>query len=128
MKHMDFNQSTELPRYSYTRSPVNARAFLILLQESAHDKAEPVGDYTVLDKDEDILLAEKKVMNLISLLNEKPGKVIQLDGVEGRTHYNVISHPEETEELKVIFYTQKREGVSTENALFRVKSDEAIWN
>ncbi len=128
MKHMDFNQSTELPRYSYARSPVNERAFLILLQENAQDNAEPVGDYTVLDRDEDILLAEKKVMNLISLLNEKPGKVIQLDGVEGRTHYNVISNPQETEELKVIFYTQKREGVSTENALFRVKSDETIWN
>ena len=125
---MDFNESTELPRYSYTRSPVNERAFLIMLQEDAHDKAEPVGDYTVLDREEDLAVSEKKVMNLINLLNEKPGKVIQIEDAEGRTHYNVISNPEESEELKVMFYTQKGEGVSAENALFRVQSDDTIWN
>lgn len=128
MKHMDFNESTELPRYSYTRSPVNERAFLIMLQEDVHDTAEPVGDYTVLDREEDLTVSEKKVMNLISLLNEKPGKLIQVDEADGRTHFQVISNPEVTEELKVMFYTQKGEGVSKENALFRVKSDDKIWN
>lgn len=128
MKHMDFNESTELPRYSYTRSPVNERAFLIMLQEDAHDTAEPVGDYTVLDREEDLAVSEKKVMNLINLLNEKPGKTIQIEGVKGRTHFQILSNPEESEELKVMFYTQKGKGTSEENALFRVQSDDKIWN
>lgn len=130
MKNNEFNETTKFTRYSYTRSPVNERAFMILLREEADEAGEPVGDYTVLDKDEDLALSEKKVMNIVTMLNEKPGKVIRVEdeSAEGLMHYQVIGEPDAENDLKVMFYIQKGEGVSVENALFRVKNDDAIWN
>lgn len=129
MKLNEFNETTKLTRYSYAPSPVHPRAFLILKKDNILDDPRPVGDYTVLDKEEDMGLAEKKVINLISLLNEKPGKVIHVgDKDGGRMLFHVISERDEENKLKVMFYVNKGEGTSKEHALFRVEHDEQIWN
>lgn len=124
MKTQDFNQSTLIPRYSYTRSPVNERAFLILERDDVLGDPQPVGDYTVLDREEDLLLSEKKVINLVSLLNGKDGKVIQLgEETKCRTFYKVVGEKDSENKSRIMFYTQKNEGVSKENALFRIEGD-----
>lgn len=129
MNREEFNETTKFARYSYQRSPVNERAFMILLREDGAQTPEPVGDYTVLDQDEDLSLSEKKIINIITMLNEKPGKMISLSGeADGRVQYQVLSEPNAENDLKVLFYSQKGEGVSAESALFRVRNDDTIWN
>ncbi len=120
----DFNAEASNPRFTYRKSPVQDRAFMIMKLTDAEPVA--VGDYTVLDKSEDIELTEKKVMNLVSLLNGRK-KLMQL-GHETRSRilYNVVSECDDDGKMRVIFYQLGQEGVSVENALFRLETTEYV--
>lgn len=130
MQTQDFNAESRAPLYAYQRSPVNERAFLIVKKDEAATEPVPVGDYTVLDKEEDLSLSEKKVMNLISLLNGRK-RLMQLGHeTNSRILYNVVSERDEENKTKVLFYKLAERGVSIENALFRLEAEEAenVWN
>ena len=128
MQTQDFNAEGAIGQFAYQRSPVNERAFLILKKQDEIKEPIPVGDYTVLDKEEDILLAEKKVTNLVALLNGRK-RLMQLGHeTQSRILYNIVSEKDEDDKMKVMFYELKKQGVSTENALFRMNSDEEILN
>jgi len=123
MQTQDFNAESAAPLFGYERSPVNERAFLIVKKEDQNPV--PVGDYTVLDKDEDIALAEKKVMNLVSLLNGRKRLMELGHETKSRILYQIVSERDEENKTKVLFYHLGREGVSKENALFRLEAEEA---
>jgi len=123
MQTQDFNSESAVPLYGYERSPVNERAFLIVKKEDQNPV--PVGDYTVLDKEEDIGLAEKKVMNLVSLLNGRKRLMELGHETKSRVLYQIVSERDEENKTKVLFYHLGREGVSKENALFRLEAEEA---
>lgn len=125
MQTQDFNAEGAIGKYAYQRSPVNERAFLILKKQDAAQEAVPVGDYTVLDKEEDIGLAEKKVTNLVSLLNGRKRLMELGHETNSRILYNIVSEKDEENKMKVLFYKLEEQGVSKENALFRLESDEA---
>ena len=125
MQTQDFNSESRAPLYAYTRSPVNERAFLILKKEEAAPEPIPVGDYTVLDRDEDISLAEKKVMNLVSLLNGRKRLMDLGHETKSRILYHIVSEKDEENKTKVLFYKLEQKGVSKENALFRFECEEA---
>lgn len=130
MQTQDFNTESKAPIYAYQRSPVNERAFLIVKKPNPAKDPIPVGDYTVLDKEEDIALAEKKVMNLVSLLNGRK-RLMQLGHeTNSRILYNILSECDEENKTKVLFYKLENKGVSKENALFRLEAQEAenVWN
>ena len=128
MDTQDFNQGAKLPRYSYTPSPVQERAFLILRRENIEQEPVPVGDYMVLDTQEDLSLSEKKVMNLVSSLNGKETLVPLGEGTSSRTLFHLVTDRDEEDKAKIIFYQLEEEGVSKENALFRIENDDTIWN
>ena len=123
MQMQEFNTEGAAPLYAYERSPVNERAFLIVKKEETAER--PVGDYTVLDKEEDISLAEKKVMNLVSLLNGRKRLMELGHETQSRILYQIVSEKDEENKTKVLFYQLGREGVSKENALFRLEAEEA---
>jgi len=123
MQTQDFNSESAVPLYGYERSPVNERAFLIVKKEDQNPVL--VGDYTVLDKEEDIALAEKKVMNLVSLLNGRKRLMELGHETKSRVLYQIVSERDEENKTKVLFYHLGREGVSKENALFRLEAKEA---
>ena len=128
MQTQDFNAESRAPLYAYQRSPVNERAFLIVKKPETSAEPIPVGDYTVLDKEEDLGLAEKKVMNLISLLNGRK-RLMQLGHeTNSRILYNVVSEKDEDNKMKVLFYQLREKGVSVENALFRMETTEDVLN
>jgi hypothetical protein len=125
MQTQDFNAEGAIGKFAYQRSPVNERAFLILKKQDEAKEPIPVGDYTVLDKQEDMTLAEKKVTNLVALLNGRK-RLMQLGHeTQSRILYNIVSEKDEDNKMKVLFYQLKKQGVSTENALFRLASEEA---
>lgn len=126
MQLRDFNTEGGIGKYGYQRSPVNERAFLILKKIEAAKEAIPVGDYTVLDKEEDIALAEKKVLNLIGLLNGRKNLMHLGHETKSRILYNIVNEGSKEEKAKVIFYHLGKEGVSKENALFTIERDEDV--
>ncbi len=120
----DFKSAREVARFSYRRNPCHDKSFMVM--ENKGDKGyEPIGDYTVLDKEEDNFLSEKKVMNLISLLNGHEELISLSTDVEGsRIYYYEAPHIEE-DKTKILFYRQDGTGVSKENALFLINKE--IW-
>ncbi len=127
MNTPDFNAEAAAPRYGYEPSPVNPRAFLIhKLSEDGHRAPIVVGDYTILDAGEDIAFAEKKVMNLISLLNGRKN-LVQLGHETGtRVLYKIVTESDDEGKARVVFYNLGKEGVSVENAMFRIEKDENV--
>ena len=64
-------------------------------------------------------------MNLVSLLNGRK-RLMQLGHeTNSRVLYNVVSEKDEDNKYKVLFYQLKERGVSVENALFRLATEEA---
>ena len=126
MKTRDFNAEAAPATYGYRPSPVSARAFQILKTDENTGDPAVVGDYTVLDQDEDIGFAEKKVMNLISLLNGRKA-LMELGHETGmRVLYKVLTESDAEGKACIIFYNLGKEGVSIENALFRIEKDENV--
>ena len=127
MKTADFNVEAATPKYTYTRSPVHDRAFMIL-KYPVEGLSDPVaiGDYTVLDGTEDPSLSEKKVMNIVTLLNGRK-QLIQL-GHETNTRvlYKIVSDFDDDGKMRVIFYHLGQTGVSVENALLRIEKEENV--
>lgn len=91
-------------------------------------EADPVavGDYTVLDKAEDPLLSEKKVINLVSLMNGRKNLMDLGHETKSRVLYNIVSECDDDGKARVIFYHLGPQGVSVENALFRIEKDENV--
>ncbi len=127
MKTNDFNSEAATPRYTYSRSPVHARAWMILkYKDETTKETVPVGDYTVLDTKEDLALSEKKVINLIGLLNGRKNLMELGHETGARVLYKIVTEKDDDGKARVIFYHLGKEGVSIENALFRIEKDENV--
>ena len=126
MKTPDFNAEASAPGYGYKRSPVHERAFQILKLNDTAREPSVVGDYTVLDSKEDIGLSEKKVINLISLLNGRKNLVQLGHETNTRVLYKIVTECDDEGKARIVFYNLGKEGVSVENALFRIEKDENV--
>lgn len=123
MKTQDFNAEARSPKYGYVKSPVHPRAFMILKYKADRGSdPHPVGDYTVLDADEDLGLSERKVMNIVTLLNGRKGLMPLGEGTGSRMLYNQVTECDDDGKSRVVFYRLGEKGVSTENALLRMES------
>ncbi len=127
MKTPDFNAEAATPIYTYSRSPVNPNAYLILKYKDDLSKdAVPVGDYTVLDTKEDPALTEKKIITLISLMNGRKNLMELGHETNARVLYKIVTESDDEGKARVVFYHLGKEGVSVENALFRIEKDENV--
>jgi len=127
MSTANFNVEAAIPRYTYRRSPVFERGFMILKYQTERQK-DPVsvGDYTVLDPMEDPGLSEKKVINLISLLNGRKNLMQLGHETNSRVLYQRVTECDDDGKARVLFYHLGAEGVSVENALLRIEKDENV--
>lgn len=123
MTQTHFNAEAAAPRYAYRKSPVHPRGFQIL-KLAGMDDPVPVGDYTVLDAREETSLSEKKVMNLVSLLNGRKHLMELGHETNCRVLYHIVAERDEDDRQRVLFYTLGHEGVSVENALLRLERDD----
>ena len=121
---MDFNKPAEQRAFRYERNPVAERGFLIL-RRNTQARFDPVGDYLVVDDEEDLALSEKKVMNLVALLNKDDSYVMDLGDLTG-TQSRFHIKPEKTErgQTQMVFYALGAQGVSKENAVLSI--DEGV--
>jgi len=117
---LDFNDKGEKPRFIHKRNPLVENAYQVFEfkdYKGVNGTYEPVGDYTVLDTNEDPALTEKKVINLLQIMNGKKELMDLKDMTETRLLYNVLPRQNDTDPSKIIFRTYDGEGVSTENAM-----------
>lgn len=106
--------------FTYRPNPLLARSFLICRKEQSGE-VTPVGDYTVLDKNEDLHLSERKVMNLVMRLNGEK-ELMQLgEQTRSRMLFHVKPKQEDDMRTEIVFYTQTGQGVSRENAILTME-------
>lgn len=118
----NFNRVTAKKLYTYRRNPLHSHSFVILKQLEQSGQYEPVGDYTVLDQDEEPVLSEKKVMNLVALMNDSD-EVMDLRR-ETKTRLLYYRAPsDDPSKVRIIFYALGSQGVSTENAVLSLEEE-----
>ncbi|MCB9990292.1 MAG: hypothetical protein H6867_02795 [Rhodospirillales bacterium] len=116
----DFNTITAKQPYIYRRNPHHEQSFVILKQLDDEGRYEPIGDYTVLDQSEDHELSEKKLINLIALMNDSEELVDLREQSQSRLLY-FRAPTDEPDKTRIIFYTLGDRGVSKENAVLSLK-------
>ena len=106
--------------FTYRQSPVLNRSWMIYCKNAEGD-LNPVGDYTVLDRDEDELISEKKLINLVSLLNGDEELLSLGSHTQSRLLFHRKPKKDDTDPTQVIFYTFSGEGLSRENAILTLQ-------
>lgn len=110
------------PSFTYRPNPVLAGSFLICKKEE-NGAVQPVGDYTLLDRSEDLGLTEKKVMNLVTLLNGQSDLVPLGEQTKSRLFFHRKPKMDGELRTEVIFYAYTGEGVSRENAILTIEGE-----
>jgi len=115
--NMNFNDESEKPQFMYKRNPLIEHAFQIFMLKIDKRVYEPVGDYTLLDLSEDIELTEKKVINIISLLNGRKSLIDLSALTKSKVLFSIVPKEDEDQPDKIIFRNHDGNGPSTENAM-----------
>jgi hypothetical protein len=118
---MNFNSESEKPEFLYKRNPLTPHVFQIFQFKQDKGVYEPVGTYTLLDVAESLDLTEKKVMNLISIMNGKQRLVDFTKLTQERILFNIVPNSPENLNEKVIFRTYDGNSVSKENAVLEIE-------
>lgn len=120
----NFNTESEKPPFTYRRNPLIDHAFQIFQWKEDKGDYEPVGDYTLIDTSEDPELTEKTVINIISALNGRKDKILDLQNLtSGRIFFNIVNEKDldESDHITIMLRTQKETGVSEENAVLKIE-------
>jgi len=80
-----------------------------------------VGDYVLINKDEPRDITEKKVMNLMSVLNKKDDFIDLSNLTKARVLYTIVPETQSSDQTKMIFKDYEGSGVSKENAIFTIR-------
>ena len=114
---MDFNTESEKPQFMYKRNPLVEHAFQIFMFKEDKDEYEPVGEYTLLDLSEDLELTEKKIINIISLLNGRQNIMDLGNLTKTQVLFTIVPKKSEADPTKIIFRNHDGSGPSEENAV-----------
>ncbi len=120
----NFNIESEKPPFIYKRNPLVENAFQIFQWKEDKSDYEPVGDYTLLDTEEDPELTEKTVMNIVTSLNGRTERIIDLKNLTSeRLLYNIVDNKdaEESNLVTIMLRTHDGMGVSKENAVLKIE-------
>jgi len=108
--------------FTYRPNPVLQGSYLICKKTEKGD-LQPVGDYTLLDRNENAALTEKKVMNLITLLNGGSDLVPLGEETRSRLLFHRKPRDPDSGRSEVVFYAYTGEGVSRENAILTIEGE-----
>ncbi|MBL4803694.1 MAG: hypothetical protein JKY71_02425 [Alphaproteobacteria bacterium] len=120
----NFNIESEKPPFIYKRNPLVKHAFQIFQWKEEKRDYEPVGDYTLIDTEEDPELTEKTVMNIVTSLNGRTDRILNLKNLTSeRLLYNIVDNKdaEESNLVTIMLRTHDGMGVSKENAVLKIE-------
>jgi hypothetical protein len=113
----NFNIESEKPQFIYKRNPLVKHAFQIFMFKDEKGDYEPVGDYTLLDMSEALDLTEKKVINIITLLNGRDNTMDLRNLTQSGFLFNIVPKVSEDDPTKIILRSKDASGTSVENAV-----------
>lgn len=116
-----FNDRGEKPRFIHKKNPVTEHAYQLFEYKPDKSDYEPVGEYIVLNADEERDLTLKKVNNLVRLLNGKKDLEDLGRLTDTRLLFNIVPRSNDNDPTKIIFRTHDGDGVSEENAVFTIE-------
>ncbi len=118
---IDFNKQLERPRFIYKPNPLMKRAYQVLELMPKNNGYEPVGEYILLNHDEDPELTEEKMKNLVILLNGKKNVKDLSKMSKNRVLFTVMPESQSGDQTKIIFKDYDGKGVSSDNAVFTIR-------
>lgn len=118
---LNFNEQSEKPRFTYKRNPLVSSSFQIFEWKSDKQSYEPVGDYTLIDTSEPFDITEKKMINLMAVMNERQKLIDFKDLTKERILFTIVPTTPESEAQKVVFRAYDGSGVSKENAVLTIE-------
>lgn len=113
----NFNNESTKPQFTYKQNPLVEHAFQVFMFKEDKGDYEPVGEYTLLDLDEDLALTEKKVINIISILNGKDNLMDLGNLTQTQVLFTIVTKKSEEDPTKIIFRNHDGSGPSEENAV-----------
>lgn len=111
----------ERPRFVHKANPMVERAYQIFEYNFKKSDYEPVGDYVLINKDEPRDITEKKVFNLITLLNGKNDLIDISNLTKARFLYTIVPEARAGDQTKIILKDYDGSGVSKDNAVFTIR-------
>ena len=115
-----FNDESEKPWFISKTNPLVPHSWQIFEFRPAKDVYEPVGDYILVDTKEPIDITEKKIANLVSILNRRNRLIDFKTLTNERVLYNIVEESPDSDLMKVVFRVYDGSGVSKENAVLTI--------
>jgi len=118
---LDFNLESQKPQYISRPNTLVRHSWQIFEYKEDKETYEPVGDYTVIDTAEAVDITEKKLINLMAIMNGRKPLIDFTNLTQERILFTIVnsSNEDETSE-KIIFRTYDGTGVSKENAVLTI--------
>lgn len=116
---VQFNTLSERPRFIF--KPKGERVYEIFQRPYGAEGYNAVGDYRVVDSEEPSALTEKKLENLMALMNGRKGGQNLSAEVSTRTFYHVVPKSTHSDPTRVILRDYTGAGVSQDNAIFTIE-------
>ncbi len=118
----NFNEESDKPWFIHKQNPLVAHSWQIFEFKTDKMDYEPVGDYVLIDTSEPIDINEKKLINIMTLLNRRTSGHISLNNLtDKRVLFNIVDDGSESGVLKAVFRTYDGKGVSIENAVLTIE-------
>ncbi len=113
--------SGDRPRFVHRPNPLVERSYQVFEFNHTLNDFEHVGDYVLINKDESREITEKKVMNLMTLLNGKKDLIDLSNLTNTRVLYTVVPEARSGNQTKIIFKDYDGSGISKDNAVFTIR-------
>lgn len=109
-------------RFVHKPNPMVERAYQIFEYNIDKSDYEPAGDYILINLAEPRDVTEKKLINLMSLLNGKKDDLIDMQNLtKSRLLYTIVPEAHTNGLTKIILKEYDGSGVSKDNAVFTIR-------
>ncbi len=111
----------ERTRFIHKPNPLVERAYQIFEYNADKGSYDAIGEYILLNKEEPRDITEKKVINLMSILNKKD-ELIDLSSLTNkRVLFTLVPEAQAGDQTKMIFKDYDGSGVSKDNAVLTIR-------
>ncbi len=111
----------ERTRFIHKPNPLVERSYQIFEYDFKRSDYEHAGDYILINKNEKPEVTEKKLINLMTLLNGKDDLIDISSLTTTRVLFTLVPEAQESDHTKIIFKDYDGSGVSKENAVFTIR-------
>ncbi len=111
----------ERPRFIHRANPIVDRAYQIFEYDFKKGDYDHVGDYILINKKEDPEVTEKKLINLMTLLNGKDDLIDISNLTSTRVLFTLVPEAQAGGQTKIILKDYDGSGVSKDNAIFTIR-------